>query len=260
MLIDANMVIGHYPFRKSENKTAAELVKLMDQYSVDKAVVSSLNGIYYRDVMEGNYELLDEIAPFKDRLIPACVINPVYADVLTDLNTCLKLGFRAIRLFPRQHGYPLDGPEAVAVLKAAAEYNLPVQLPVYLDDPRGRHPMDYMDPIGVDEIVNAAMLSLDTDIMINNGNHQSFAPKLSCLIRKGRICYDIGRTDCMNQTSFTELLEAAGADHIVFGTGAPLQYIAVQQVKLAFMSRTAGLNEQQLEKIKSENAKEFFHL
>lgn len=263
MLIDVNMYLGHYPFRKTQNQTAPELVRLMDEYEIDMACVSSISGIYYRDVMQGNYELLDEIADYKDRFIPMCTINPVYACAKEDLETCItKLGFKGIRLFPKQHGYRLDCPEAVAILKAAAEYKVPVQLPIYLEDPRQRHPMDYIDPLNEEEIEKAALEAEATDIMLTNFYHQLYAPDLANIRskRSGSICYDIGRIDCLTQDSFADVLNSCGIENMYFGSGAPLQYIDVQLVKLAFLPQTLHITQEQIETIKSRNAIKLFHL
>lgn len=197
------------------------------------------------------------------KAFPICNINPVYAQAKEDLDTCIsKLKFKGIRLFPRQHGYRLDCPAAIKILQAAADYGVPVQIPVYIEDPRQRHPMDFVDPVSIEEIKNAALLSDKTDIMITNFYHQLFVADLDEAARKrsGKIGYDIGRTDCLSQDSFAELLHYAGYGNICFGTGAPLQYIDVQLVKLAFLPEVLPFNEQQIENIKSENAKRWFHM
>lgn len=263
MLVDVNMYLGHYPFRKTQNQTASELIKLMDEYGIDKACLGSLSGVYYRDVMQGNYELLDEIKEYGDRFIPICNINPVYAQAKEDLDLCIhKLKFKGIRLFPRQHGYQLDCPEAIEILKAAADYGVPVQLPIYIEDPRQRHNMDIVDPLSCEEIKSAALLADKTDIMLTNFYHQLYVADLdeAAKQRSGKIGYDIGRTDCLSQDSFEELLKYAGYDNILFGTGAPLQYIDVQLVKLSFLPDVLPCTKQQIEKIKGENAKNWYHI
>jgi len=260
MIFDINTYIGHYPFRSTSHKTAADLISLMDEFGIDKAAVSSVSGVFYRDVARGNYELLDEISAYSDRLIPFCNINPAYTYVLEDLRECKKLGFKGVKLFPATHGYKLDSAEAVEVLKLAAELEMPVQLPIYIEDFRQRHPMDFLQPIGLNEIKNAAVLSPETDLIISNYVSQAFAPALSELDRAGEIYYDLGRFDNLTQTSFKTVMNSAGIDHILFGSGAPLQYIGVQLTKLAFMPETDGLSENDIEKIKSENAKRLLKL
>ncbi|NLC45413.1 MAG: metal-dependent hydrolase, partial [Clostridiales bacterium] len=106
MLIDVNTYIGNYPFRPIRNNSAKELLELLDDHNIDKACVSSISGVYYRDVMKGNYELLEDIAPYGERFIPVCNINPMYAEAASDFKRCIEeLGFKGVKLFPKQHGY-----------------------------------------------------------------------------------------------------------------------------------------------------------
>ena len=76
MIIDVNAYIGHWPFRKIEYDTAEKLLRLMDNKGIDIACVSNLNSIFYRDVMEGNIELIKQIKTHTDRFIPFGLINP----------------------------------------------------------------------------------------------------------------------------------------------------------------------------------------
>ncbi len=254
MIFDINTYIGHYPFRSTTHKTAAELIALMDEFGIDKSAVSSVSGVFYRDVSRGNYELLDEISKYSDRLIPFCNLNPSYTYVIEDLKKFKEMGFRGVKLFPATHGYRLDSDESVEVLKLAAELEMPVQLPIYIEDHRQRHPMDINAPINLDEIKNAALLSAKTDFIISNYVSQAFSPILSSLDRSGEFYYDLGRIDNLLQDSFTTVLNTAGIDHILFGSGAPLQYIGVQLTKLEYMPDTNALSCEDIEKIRSGNA------
>lgn len=261
MLIDVNTYIGHYPFRATRNNTAREMVALMDRYNIAKACVSSISGVYYRDVMQGNYELLEEIKPYSGRFIPVCNINPTYANAKNDFYKCIKeLGFKAVKLFPRQHNYALDCPAAIEILNIATEHNIPVQLPIYIEDLRQRHTMDIMNHITPEEILAALELAPKTTFIISNINQAVYAEVLHSpnYRHSGNIYYDTGRMDCLAKDTFAQAIERAGIEHILFGTGAPLQYIDVQLVKLAFLPDTSGITEKQMELIKSQNAVKLF--
>jgi len=256
MVIDVNAYIGHYPFRQIKLKTAADLIGLMDEYEIDLCCTSSLNAIYYKDCMEGNHELLDEIAAFKDRLIPFCTINPEYNGARDDFKQCVKkLGFKGLRLFPRQHGYKLDSKMSVAMLNMAGEMNIPVHIPIQLEDLRGHHPLDIEVAIGEEEIKCATLLAPNTDIILSNAYLDGYARVIesACKARlgKGKVYYDIGRVDCLGMTMMEELIKEAGYERIIFGTGAILQIIPVQFVKLHYMETILGTTPGQIEEIKS---------
>ena len=259
MVIDVNAYIGHYPFRNTKYHTAAELIALMDKYGVGYCCVASLNAVYYSDCMKGNYELLKEIEPFKDRLLPFCVINPEYNCAMDDFKTCAgELGFAGLRLFPKQQGYRLDDDPALAMLALAGEMKMPAHIPILLEDLRGHHKLDISEPVGADEIKNAALMAPDTDFILSNAYLQTYSKIIEpeCKNRGGKIFYDIGRVDCLFSMTIGDLAADCGYDRLVFGTGAMLQNIPVQFVKLHFIGETLGVTPEQIEGIKSGNIKE----
>jgi len=258
MIIDVNAHIGHYPFRRLKYKTAADLIGLMDRYGIDKCCVASLSAAYYKDCMEGNLELLDEIAPHRERLIPFCVVNPEYNKAQDDFRKCVgELGFKGLRLFPKQQGYRLDGELSAKMLRIAGEMGIPAHIPLLLDDLRGHHPLDINAPVDAAEIGRAAASAPDTDIILSNEYLNQYAREIEPTIKgragKGNVYYDIGRVDCLCLTMLPELAEAAGYERLVFGTGATLQNIPVQFVKLHYMGATMGTTPEQAEQIKSGN-------
>jgi len=257
MLIDVNAYIGHYPFRIFKYRTAVDLIKQMDKYGIDKSCVSSLNAVYYTDCMDGNYELLDEIAPYSDRLIPFCVINPEYNEAINDFLLCVdNLGFKGLRLFPRQQHYDLSGEASVELLKTAGEKNIPVHIPILLQDLRGCHPMENPKQISAEEIKDAALAAPYTNIILSNAylSHYSYIIEPACKEHPGMIYYDIGRLDCLQfPDGIATVAENAGYDHILFGTGALLQNIPVQLVKLHYMNKLGTVSPEQLEGIKNKN-------
>jgi len=86
MIFDCNAYLGHWFARQIRNNTAPELVALMDENEIDKACVGSLSAIMYRNGQPGNEKLAEEIADYRDRLVPFGVINPDYPDWEYDLD------------------------------------------------------------------------------------------------------------------------------------------------------------------------------
>ncbi len=69
MIIDINATLGHYPFRQLTATDAESMTKLMDRWTIDRALVSSLHAVFYRDCHRGNLELFDQIKSHPDRFI-----------------------------------------------------------------------------------------------------------------------------------------------------------------------------------------------
>src|SRR5690606_12267296 len=117
MFIDVNARVGHWPFQKLRYARCATLLERMDRFNVSQAVVSSLNGIFYKNTQSANEELIEEVQSdlrFKNRFIPFAVINPKYAAWEKDLDIChRKLGMRGICAYPQYHDYDVHHPALI---------------------------------------------------------------------------------------------------------------------------------------------------
>ncbi|MBI4622957.1 MAG: metal-dependent hydrolase, partial [Verrucomicrobia bacterium] len=143
MIIDVNASLGHYPFRQLRHTTAESLLGLMDRTQIDRAVVSSLHAVFYRDAHRGNEELFESVQRHRDRLVPVATINPKYAGWERDLEEAVeKWKMKAVALVPEHHGFRLGDDHGRAVLQRIAGYGLPVVLMQRFEDRRQRHHWD----------------------------------------------------------------------------------------------------------------------
>jgi uncharacterized protein len=249
MITDINTYLGHWPFRKVENSTAPGLIIIMDKYGIDAAGVSSLNAIFYRDTMQGNLELLEEVGPYRDRFLPFAIINPAYPGWKEDFKQAFEgLGMKGLELYPAYHRYFLHDGASLELLSMAAEKKVPIHLPCAIENIRQRHWMDAERNVSTEEIRKALTLCPNGDFIISNGPSASFAEEFSTIKRSGRILYDFERLDAFTPL-FKEFLAKAGADSIVFGSGAPMQYVDTQLVKLQY----SGLEKEDMEKVLGGN-------
>ncbi len=66
MRLDVNAFLGSYPFRRVPGTSPEALLRAMDRVSVDRAWVSHLPGIFWRDPAAGNpwlYETTAAVPP-----------------------------------------------------------------------------------------------------------------------------------------------------------------------------------------------------
>ena len=143
MIYDADTWVGHWPFRSLPRRSAADLLRQMDKHGIDKALVGSLHGLFYKDAHEANRELAREVRRHRDRLVPCAVLNPTYQGWRRDLAQCREeLGMPVLRLVPHYHGYRLSDRCAVEIAGAAHELEMRVALFGRIVDHRGRHRLD----------------------------------------------------------------------------------------------------------------------
>ena len=161
-MIDVNAFLGEWPFRRLPYAQPEDRLRKMDALGIEKAVVSRLENVFYKDLLVGNEELHAIVQQFPDRFIPAYTINPGFPGWEHDLEICINdFGMRNLRLHPNYHqysrlkgnvpriaearGYPnyqqyhfLDD-QAQALLGKAEEHDLVVLISIGVEDPRFAH-------------------------------------------------------------------------------------------------------------------------
>ena len=169
---------------------------------------------------------------------------------------------KGLELYPYYHRYDLTCPEAVELVKIAADMGVPVHLPCSVINMRQRHWMDTNENLDISKVERLLTLCPDTDVIISNGPCESIASKLKKVadLRNGKVYYDFARVEVLPirgaNTPFDTLVKNAGVDRIVFGSVLPFQYIHPQLVRLEYMK----IPNEDIEKIKAGNLKKLFGL
>ncbi len=219
MLIDINTYIGHWPFRQLRHNTATALAKRLDQRRIDRAVVASLNGVFYRNAHSANEEIAKETRRHRDRLIPFATLNPTFPGWEEDLRRCAEnLELQGLRLYPQYHGYQLTDTAALDLIDAATQLGWAVQVPMRIEDRRTRHPFDTAADMSPAALIQAVKLRPKTRWMLLNAlglDGGQFPAKANFLV-------EISRMTAVLQNNIPEFIEKAGLQHLAFGTGMPL--------------------------------------
>lgn len=224
MLIDCNTYIGHWPFRQLQHNTCASRLEHMDALGIDLAVVSNLNGIFYKDTQPANEELHDAIRAekrFADRFIPFAVINPVFAGWKDDIEKSIsKFGMKGIRLYPKYHRYELDHPDCIELVKIARDKNLPIALSLRMVDSRPSSWLDIQKEWALKDILPIIKAVPDAKYLILNvANHTSLAEQEVENLRRTNLVMD---TSGRNIVHLGQMIKTFGKEKFAFGSHAPL--------------------------------------
>lgn len=255
MLFDINTAIGHWPFRRVPNQTARELRALLAEKAISGAATAHTHGLFYLNCHDANVELAEAIADHADFFVGVATLNPTYAAWERDLLVCRQeLGLRALRLAPQYHGYRLNGPEACAIAKAAAELRMPLLVPHRVVDPRGRHWLDTEQTVGLPDIAALCEAAPETRVIVTEACF--FAGDL--LREEGSVRYpnlycELSRA----QHGLCGLPAEIASERMVFGTGAPFKSITPALLKLDL---APGLDEAARRRIGAENARRLLSL
>ncbi|HEX4813101.1 MAG TPA: amidohydrolase family protein [Nonomuraea sp.] len=204
-LIDADAMLGRHPRRDVGGGTVDELLAALDRVGIAEAVVGSMTA-WLHDPHRGNAQLLDLVKD-QPRLHPCWVMLPDSCGELGEdfAEEAVAKGVRAVRAFPRDHGYHLDGTDAAAVLRAMAT----ARLPLLVDAPQVTWPT-------VESIARAHPA---LRIVVGAAGYRMLRQIAGVLERNSNVY--LGTADLSSHCGLEWLVARFGAGRIVFGTGQP---------------------------------------
>ncbi len=234
MLIDINSYIGNWPYRGLRGNTLEEMLKRMNNFGVDMAVVANLNGLFYVDVQQANEELNAAVLSnkaFKNRFIPFASINPIlpwWKDSLAECHE--KFGMKGIRLYPLYHQYKLTDPGCIELVKAARDRGMAVSIPLRMTDLRERSWLDVNDALSYNDIASLVSKVPDAKYMVLDArltdNQPRTTPEATKILQAANILFDTSRGSGVpikgpNSESLQDLLKTFGPEKLAFGTETP---------------------------------------
>lgn len=233
MIIDINACLGHYPFRSLRFNTADKMAALMDRSGIDRAVVSSLHAVFYRDAHRGNEELREQIQPHGTRFIPVATVNPKYVGWERDLAQAIEQWkMKIVTLVPEHHGYALTDETGRAALARIATYGVPVMLMQRFEDRRQRHAWDRAEDLQAGTLLAVARAHPKLKFLLVNWLGLD-GPRLVEAGLKGRCLIDFARTTMVYRKDALRLIDALGMESLAFGSHMPFDYVGASLVKLA---------------------------
>jgi predicted TIM-barrel fold metal-dependent hydrolase len=251
MRLDVNSFLGSYPFRRVPGTSPDALLRAMDRVAVDRAWVTHLPGIFWRDPAAGNPWLYETTARH-DRLQPVPAVHPGLNGWEAVLTEARATGVPAVRCDPTYYGLDPVGAEMRALTQACSAEGLPLMLAVRLEDARQRHPNDRageLPPWAVRTLVRSdprvRLIITHADRPFVEEVHFGSTPEES-----SRIWWDICWIWGPPEDHLETLLRTVGVDRFVFGTGQPLRLPETSVAKLDLLD----LTPEQRRAIESETA------
>lgn len=232
VLIDADAMLGRHPRRDVGGGTVPELLAAMDRVGIAEAVVGNMTS-WLHDPHRGNRQLLD-LVKGETRLRPCWVMLPDSCGEMTGfVDAALKGGVRAVRAFPRDHGYELAGPDTAAVLTALAA----VRLPLLVDATQTTW--------GAVEAI--AIEHPGLRVVVGGLGYRVLRQAAGVLARAANV--HVGLADLSSHCGLEWLVERFGAGRLVFGTGMPYRDPAESVTRLLW----SELEDKQVAAIGSGN-------
>ena len=235
-VIDAHTHLGDFPVF-GESITLEGLLALMDEYDIEKAVVSALPNSLTREAIEKHPEKFTGLVR----------VNPHEADAAAQAEEAISdQGFKGVKLNPLFNNFLPDSPVVDPIMEVAAEHRVPVlihsghppwSLPWSFERLADRHP---------DVTIVMAHMGHGHIVYINGAldvaeDHPNIA------------------VDTAGMTMHAKIREAVtrlGDHRVMYGSDTPLGHPAWEIPKVL----VSGLDEEQLRKVLYENAEAIYDM
>jgi predicted TIM-barrel fold metal-dependent hydrolase len=231
-LIDVQVYISRWPFRRLPNDEPARLARSLRDIGVTEAWVGNFDALLHRDVAAVNdatFQECQRLAEFGWKAV-GC-INPKLPDWQEDLRRCVE-SFRmhAIRIHPNYHGYKLADPEFAELLKLASAKGLLVQIALSMEDARTQHPLVQVPRTEMAPLRELLSAHPQAKVMLLNHFHGGRPETAAEGYRAGQVWFDIATLEGVEGVK--RLVDAIDADAVVYGSLAPLFYEQSPYLKL----------------------------
>lgn len=257
-MFDINTAIGHWPFRRLAETSAAGLAEHLSGFGIAGAAVVNTHGLFYKNCHDANLELAESLEPHRECLVGIATLNPHYPAWERDLCACVHdLGFRGVRLAPQYHDYTLGDSACLALVHAACTLGVPVFVPSRVVDIRQRHWLDTERTVGLSEVTALCAAAPDARIVFTEFPavpvqlcDSSGAP------RWPNLYVEVSRMRSAYGQVLAALVHAVGASNVLFGSGAPFKEVEPAVLKL----QCADLTEEQREAVGAGSARRLLGL
>lgn len=229
-MFDVNCAVGHWPFRELVRNTPETLKAYLGEYGVTGAALTHNHAACYANAQAANLELARLLEAGSDGFFRGvATLNPTYAAWERDLPYCVReLGFRALRLLPRYHNYDLADSAAAEIITAAGELGIPVVIPNELVNYRQRFWMEPGYPLGCEVLTATARKFPKTEFLFM----EVAFPEAPQEPYPANAYFEMSRFRCCYGRAFDRFVRTVGADHVLFGSGAPFKEIEPALLKL----------------------------
>ncbi|HLH34281.1 MAG TPA: amidohydrolase family protein [Alloacidobacterium sp.] len=238
-MIDTNVHLFHWPFRRLAGDDPAELVRRLKEKGVRQAWAGSFEALLCRDVAGVNSRLADACSHHcPDFLVPFGCVNPKFPDWPGDLRRCHEVHrMRGIRLYPNYHGYTLADPVVADLFSRAAARRLMVQIVFCMEDERTQFPLMRVPPVDPAPLAEIVRRVPDLKLVLLNGGgwDGDESRGLRELAREGRVYCDMARVEGIE--GLADLIRSFSPTQVMFGSSYPFFYFEAALLKV----KSAGL-------------------
>lgn len=252
-MIDTNVNLFRWPFRRVIGDDPAGLVRRLRQKGVTQAWASSFEALLCRDMAGVNTRLAEACREHgRNFLVPFGCVDPKLPDWQEDLRRCHENHHMVgIRLYPNYHGYTLTDPALAKLLRMAARRKLVVQIALSMEDERQQFPLMLVPPVDPTPLSDLISRTPDLRLVVLNAGYSggSVTSNVRKISEAGKVHFDIAMVEGVVK-GLPHLIKEVSPSRVVFGSHYPFFYFESSLLKV----RSAGLPHDQETAIYTGNA------
>lgn len=248
-IVDTNVSLFHWPFRRLPLDETAALVTKLRSLGVVQAWAGSFEGLLHRDLAGVNVRLASACREHP-LLVPIGSINVELPGWKQDLERCRREhDMPGVRLHPNYHGYTLNDPRFADLLQRATAAGMFVQIAASMEDTRTQHAGLQTPDVDLEPLMELVRRIDGARVQILNARPRGAL--LDSLVNTG-VWFDTARVDGTH--GVPQLVAEAGADRVMFGSHAPF---LIPEAALIRVHESGELEEPALRQVLGETARRF---
>ena len=232
MIVDTNVYLSRWPFRRVPGDDPASLVAKLRRNGITQAWAGSFEGMLFKDIAGVNIRLANDCRTHgPGLLVPFGSVNPKLPDWREDVRRCQEEHrMPGIRLHPKYHGYNLADPDLRDLLRLGNARGLIVQVALCMEDVRTQHPLMRVPPVDIAPLAAAIRREPGLQMVLLNCTGQIELDELKPVLNAGSVCMDISMVEGVG--GIGRLLEQVPPEKVVFGSYYPFFYLESAMLKM----------------------------
>ncbi len=246
MIVDVNVNLSRWPFRRLAFDETARLVAKLRENQISAAWAGSFDGLLHRDVAAVNARLAADCRKFGDGLLrPVGTVNPTLPDWQEDLRRCREVhGMHAIRINPNYQGYRLDDDACEQLFEVAAQSRMIVQLALKMEDVRTHHPLMPVPTVDVAPLAALVGRHPDLRLIVMNNYGTIRGDAAAGLAEAGQVYFEISHAEQVG--ALEKLVAQVPFERLLFGSHFPFFNLEASLLKFR-ESQLGGLMVQAIQ-------------
>jgi predicted TIM-barrel fold metal-dependent hydrolase len=261
-IIDTNVHLLEYPFRKLKYGETPALVKKLQKHRISQAWAGSYEALFHKNIDAVNSRLAEECKKNgKGMLLPFGTVNIAWPDWEEDLRRCHEVyKMPGIRIYPIYQTFDFKHPDFIKLVQEVAKRKMILQVVGDIDDTRNIHPTVQLRVLSFEPLVDVMKKVPDAKVQLIYWNNRVSNKVLERFIQETNVVLDIARIE--GNGGVSRLIDGqpwggtaapVPADRLLFGSHAPYFPVEANLLKLF----ESPLSTDQLQAIMNKNAIRF---